>query len=164
MIVLKQAKYMFVFFFVFYFLLVGFSPLIVDISNAESFECEPTRHDILGPFYRPGAPVRSTVGKGYLLKGTVRSASNCDPIEGSRIELWLVGPDGQYNDDYRATVVSDKEGRYSFESNHPSGYVGRPPHIHIMVSTVGYERLITQHYPEKDKSEATFELVLVPVK
>jgi hypothetical protein len=36
--------------------------------------CKPTQPDMLGPFYEPGAPVRTSVGSGYVLSGTVLTA------------------------------------------------------------------------------------------
>ena len=119
---------------------------------------------MLGPFYEPHAPVRSSVGKGYVLTGVVRSATDCSPIAKARIEFWLTGPDGRYGDEYRATVFSDKAGTYRFESNTPKPYYGRPPHIHIRVSADGYRTLITQHYPALNTTKADFDLVLIPGK
>lgn len=124
--------------------------------------CTPTEPDMLGPFYKPDAPVRSSVGKGYVLSGAVKSSVNCAPIKGAQIEFWLAGPDGKYNDDHRATIFSDEQGSYRFESNIPGPYSGRPPHIHIKVSAKGFTTLITQHYPEEGKTSASFDLVLVP--
>ncbi len=128
----------------------------------DQWRCEPTPEDSLGPFYEPGAPVRSSVGTGYELRGEVKSARDCSAISNARIELWLAGPDGEYDDDHRAVVLSDEYGRYSFESNVPPPYSFRPPHIHIRVTSPGYEDLVTQHYPERGAREATFELVLAP--
>lgn len=128
--------------------------------SADSQKCPPTRPDMLGPFYEPDAPVRDTVGSGYLLTGTVRAAGTCDPITTARIELWLAGPDGSYGDDYRATLFSDANGVYRFESHRPPGYYGRPPHIHIRVSAEGFKTLVTQHYPESGANRAEFDLVL----
>jgi protocatechuate 3,4-dioxygenase beta subunit len=125
--------------------------------------CPPTEPDMEGPFYTPNAPMRSSVGKGYVLKGIVRS-TDCSPIPGATIELWLAGPDGVYSDAYRATIVADSAGVYRFESHVPTPYTGRPPHIHLRVSAKGYQVLITQHYPEAGKTEASFDLVLVPSK
>ena len=68
--------------------------------------CTPTPSDELGPFYTPNAPERTSVGKGHVLTGTVRSSSDCSPIERARIEFWLAGPDGKYDDDHRATIFS----------------------------------------------------------
>lgn len=123
-------------------------------------DCRPTSYDEIGPFYRPNAPVREAVGGGYLLTGTVLSASDCRPLPKARIEFWLVNPQGQYDDAHRATVFADPQGRYRFQSNRPTDYVNRKPHIHIMVTAAGHEQLITQHYPQAKAAEAVFDLVL----
>jgi protocatechuate 3,4-dioxygenase beta subunit len=49
------------------------------------------------------------------------------------LELWLAGPDGEYADAYRATVIADAQGRYRFASHAPAAYAGRPPHLHLRV-------------------------------
>ena len=126
--------------------------------------CEPTPADYLGPFYKANAPVRSSVGKGYQLTGSVISSEDCTPIAKAAVEFWLTGPDGSYGDDHRATVYSDGSGLYRFESNFPPGYSGRPPHIHIRVSADGFETLATQHYPTVGHRSAKFDLILVPIK
>ena len=136
--------------------------LAASASTAQPETCIPTKPDMLGPFYKSGAPVRSAVGKGYIMTGAVKSARDCSAIKGARIEFWLVNPEGTYDDDHRATVFSDSQGSYRFESNVPEPYFGRPPHIHIRVSAEGHETLVTQHYPERGMTLATFDLVLVP--
>ncbi len=124
--------------------------------------CSPTPADVLGPFYKPDAPVRSSVGRGYQLHGSVRSAQDCRPIDGAKIEFWMAGPDGEYLDKYRSTLYSGKSGSYSFASHFPPPYAGRPPHIHVRVSAPGHKTLVTQHYPLQGSKKAVFELVLVP--
>jgi protocatechuate 3,4-dioxygenase beta subunit len=141
------------------FLLVG---MFTAPTHAEG--CRPTKPDMLGPFYKPNAPVRSSVGEGYVLQGTVRSAPACTPVAGARIEFWLTGPDGEYDDAHRATLFADAEGAYRFASNFPQPYSGRPPHIHIRVSGEGFNTLITQHYPQPDKTAASFDLILTPIR
>ena len=123
-------------------------------------DCQPTAPDEIGPFYRSNAPVRSRVGKGYVLKGTVRSVNGCQPLPGAIIEFWLVNEQGKYDDQHRATVISDRKGRYRFESNRPTDYVGRLPHIHIRVSAEDHESLITQHYPEPGKFGGDLDLII----
>jgi catechol 1,2-dioxygenase len=123
--------------------------------------CEPTQPDMLGPFYEPGAPVRTSVGSGYVLSGAVRAADNCKPIGNARIEFWLANPRGEYDDAHRATVLAGERGKYRFESNVPVSYGGRPPHIHVRVRAPGFEELVTQHYPEPGQRKANFDLVLV---
>lgn len=132
-------------------------------SSPEIIECQPTPYDEIGPFYRPGAPIRSRVGEGYVLSGKVLSSEDCRVLPGSRLEFWLVNPQGTYDDAHRATLFADRNGSYRFESSRPIDYVGRPPHIHIMVTASGHERLITQHYPKQGLSEADFNLVLLPL-
>ena len=134
-----------------------------DNRAAQIPSCEPTPYDEIGPFYRPGAPVRNTVGTGYVLSGQVLSSKGCRPLPNSRIEFWLVSPKGEYDDDHRATVYADHKGIYRFESNRPIDYIGRLPHIHLMVTAEGHEQLITQHYPKQNEAAAEFNLVLAPL-
>ena len=44
-------------------------------AAAATWKCPPTPHDEIGPFYKPNAPLRSRIGSGYVLYGTVRSAA-----------------------------------------------------------------------------------------
>ncbi len=126
--------------------------------------CMPTEEDALGPFYKPDAPMRTSVGKGYVLQGVVRSARDCAPVPGAMIELWLAATDGDYDDSHRATIMTDASAAYRFESNVPPYYYGRPPHIHLRVSAKGFRTLVTQHYPSKGAADAVFDIVLIPVK
>ena len=127
-------------------------------------KCPPTEPDEVGPFYRPNAPVRSQVGTGYVLTGTVRSSNDCKPISKARIEVWQAGPGGEYDEAHRATLYSDAQGIYRLETHFPPPYLTRPSHIHILVEAPGFQRLITQHYPKKGAKEAKFDLVLIPVR
>jgi protocatechuate 3,4-dioxygenase beta subunit len=130
-------------------------------TGGESPNCKPTQPDMLGPFYEPGAPVRTSVGSGYVLSGAVLAAEECKPISNARIEFWLANPRGEYDDAHRATVFAGQRGEYRLESNVPVSYGGRPPHIHVRVKAPGYEELVTQHHPESGQRKANFDLVLV---
>lgn len=131
-------------------------------TGVAASRCPPTPPDELGPFYRPGAPLRVKIGSGYVLSGTVRSAGSCQPLPGARVEFWQVNRAGVYDDPHRAAVITDKAGRYRLETEFPPPYVGRPSHIHIRVSVPGSRELVTQHYPKKGEQGATFDLVLEP--
>ena len=124
--------------------------------------CEPTPADDPGQFYEPDAPVRTSVGQGHVLRGVVRSAEDCAPIPGARIEFWLAGPDGTFDSEHRATVIADDSGAYRFESNVPPAYDRDPPHIFVRISAPGYRTLVTRYYPIAGQAEGTFDLVLVP--
>ncbi|MDD2897664.1 MAG: intradiol ring-cleavage dioxygenase [Desulfuromonadaceae bacterium] len=129
---------------------------------ALAVSCTPTPWDEVGPFYRQNAPVRSCLGRGYVLSGTVRSAADCRPLPNIRIEVWQAGPGGEYDDGHRATLYSDHAGRYHLETDVPPPYGRRPPHIHILVDAKGFEGLVTQHYPGKGKQRGSLDLVIVP--
>lgn len=131
---------------------------------AQQYQCLPTSPDADGPFYRPNAPERNQIGSGYLMMGQVKSASDCVPISGARIEVWMAGPDGVYGDDWRATVVANQDGRYHFSSHFPGNYGSRPPHIHLIVNAPGFRELITQHYMVPGHGEAIVDLVLIPAQ
>jgi protocatechuate 3,4-dioxygenase beta subunit len=133
-------------------------------TQSSAKKCEPTPADYLGPYYETDAPVRSSVGKGYNLEGVVMSSTDCSPITSARIELWLTNPAGSYDDDHRTTVFSDDVGKYSFESNFPPGYYGRPPHIHIRISADDFKTIATQHYPADSQTTGKFDIVLIPVE
>jgi protocatechuate 3,4-dioxygenase beta subunit len=124
------------------------------------FACPPTEERENGPFYRPDAPVRTSVGSGYLLRGMVRSAATCRPVPGARLEFWLAGPEG-YIDRYRATLFAAQDGGYRFSSPFPRDYGGRP-HIHIRVTAPGFQELFTHHYPQHGTGHGTFDLTLSP--
>ena len=136
--------------------------MLMSAQTALAVTCTPTPWDEIGPFYRPNAPERNSIGKGYLLSGTVRAAEDCRPLHNVRIEIWQAGPDGSYDDAHRATIYSDRSGRYRLQTFFPPPYGPRPSHIHILVDAKGFEGLITQHYPKKGAKRATFDLVLVP--
>ena len=148
----------------FIILILIFIHLNSPTSQAKSYPCDPTSPDLLGPFYQPNAPERSQVGTGYLLTGEIKSALTCKSISGAKVELWMAGPDGQYGNEWRATIFSDKDGKYHFSTHFPGHYGGRPPHIHMIISAPGFKELTTQHYPQKGKETATFDIILIPVR
>ena len=125
-------------------------------------KCSPTEPDALGPFYKPDAPVRQSVGSGYMLSGEVKSSADCKTVPNATIEFWLANPSGEYDDSHRATVFSGEKGTYLFESSFPPPYYGRPSHIHIRVTAKGFRTLVTQHYPQAGSKKGMFDLVLVP--
>lgn len=122
--------------------------------------CTPTRPDAEGPFYQPNAPERSTTGRRLVVSGSVRSASSCAPIDGARIEWWSASPQGQYDNDHRATQQADGEGRYRYETDFPGRYPGRLPHLHVRVTASGHRPLVTQIYPKPGQTSVDFDFIL----
>jgi catechol 1,2-dioxygenase len=133
-------------------------------------DCETTT-DILGPFYRPNAPVRADmriagdVGQKVLLSGQVRHKDCKTPLKNACVELWHCDSKGVYDNEsadfkYRAKTYCDDYGKYHFDTIIPVPYdVGngsiRPAHFHMMITADGYQALITQLYFSGDKHIAT---------
>src|SRR4030095_10044267 len=92
--------------------------------NGDHYEgVEPTTTDILGPFYRPGAPLRSNVipknlkGDVLHLSGTIFKDDGKTPYNNCLIEIWQCSPDGIYDntsDDYnfRGVQKTGSDGKY----------------------------------------------------
>lgn len=124
-------------------------------------DCETTT-DILGPFYRPGSPVRNNLlingasGTIMELSGTILHKDCITPYKKAKIELWHCDNKGVYDNDsdeyrYRGASYSDNKGRYSFRTIIPVPYnIGggmvRPAHFHLMITAEGYQPFVTQLY------------------
>lgn len=139
-----------------------FTAFVAVSTAGADYRCQPTPVDAQGPFYRPDAPETRRLGQGYLLSGTVKAATDCQPISEAKIEVWMTGPDGRYDDRWRATLYSGPTGHYQLESFFPGPYGSRPPHIHIIVNAEGFQELVTQHYPVPGQDGGIFDLVLRP--
>lgn len=129
-------------------------------------DCETTS-DILGPFYRPGSPVRETLiidgdnGKRIELRGVIRHQDCKTPYKNAKVELWHCDANGVYDNSssdyrYRGTTFTNSNGEYSFQTIFPVPYdVGdgtiRPAHFHMMISADEYQPLITQLYFSGDE-------------
>jgi protocatechuate 3,4-dioxygenase beta subunit len=139
----------------------GILDIVLAVQEKES--CTPTisRGQISEEMQT--APLRDKVGEGHILSGSVMS-TDCWPIVGAKVVLWLANEAGQYDDDHRAIIVTDVRGQYTFESNYPGMYDGAKPHIHIYVSVTDYQNVVTEYFPTKSATRGTFDIVLMPEK
>ena len=127
-------------------------------------DCETTS-DILGPFYRPGSPVRNNLrikgesGEPVELSGYIRHNDCTTPYKNAKVELWHCDLKGVYDNQsnefrYRGTAFTDENGFYSFQTIFPVAYGGagfiRPAHFHLMITAEGYQPLVTQLYFKGD--------------
>src|SRR4030065_16737 len=48
--------------------------------------CQPTRADSEGPFYKPGAPLRTSTGSGLVVRGRLLGVPGCKALPGGRVE------------------------------------------------------------------------------
>lgn len=124
----------------------------------------PTTTDILGPFYRPGAPLRTNVVPAGTkcefidFSGVIFKDDGKTPYKNCLVEIWQCSPDGIYDntsDDYnfRGAQRTGSDGKYHFKTSMPVPYpidddkkVYRPAHIHMRVSGSQERDLVTQIY------------------
>ena len=134
--------------------------------NGKNFEGDtPTTTDILGPFYRPGSPIRTNLrlpnsnGTPIVLKGYIFKEDGKTPIKNALVEVWHCDENEVYDNTsdeykYRGGQRTKANGKYEFKSILPVPYKAnpndeaswRPAHIHIRVSVPNQQDLITQIY------------------
>jgi catechol 1,2-dioxygenase len=134
--------------------------------NGKNFEGDtPTTTDILGPFYRPGSPIRTNLrlpnsnGTPIVLKGFILKEDGKSPINNALVEIWHCDENEVYDNvsdeyKYRGGQKTKNDGKYEFKSILPVPYKAnpndesswRPAHIHMRVSVPNQQDLITQIY------------------
>ena len=134
--------------------------LVLVAGGLAAAQCKATSGSLLEDGYTPSAPRRASVGTGFVLAGTVRGSYDCGPIAGATIEYWLAGPNG-YTDRLRGTVVTDKNGRFRFQSPFPVSH-GFSPHIHLNVAADAFLPIQTEFFPTAGSATGTFDVVLDP--
>lgn len=143
--------------------------------NGKSFVGDtPTTTDILGPFYRPGAPMRSNIippdskGIPMNLTGTIFKEDGKTPLNNVLVEIWQCDENEHYDNTsdsylFRGAIKTGKNGKYAFKTIVPVPYKAdpndeaswRPAHIHMRVSVAEQQDLITQIYFKGDKYNDT---------
>src|SRR5436190_18761825 len=142
----------------------------------------PTEDNILGPYFREGAPYRAKVspplakGTTLLVRGRVWGFDTKKPLANAVLDIWQADADGRYDNDdpknppakglfvNRTRALTDETGYYEYETIHPGPYqIGpdawRPAHIHYLVRKAGYANLVTQLYFKGDKFNAKDEFI-----
>lgn len=142
----------------------------------------PTEDNILGPYYRAGAPFRGKVtpplepGKVLLISGRVWGVDSRRPLANAVLDIWQANAKGRYDNDEpknppakdvflnRVRLLTDETGYYEFETVHPGAYqIGpkewRPSHIHYLVRVPGYKSLVTQLYFKGDPHNKTDDFI-----
>ena len=122
-------------------------------TEAESHK--PTSPEVLGPFFRKGAPdqrvLRAPGDPGFPLKVTGRVMNTRGQlVEGAKVDLWHADHSGRYDTRgyrYRAKISPDAKGGYDVDTVMPGHYPDRPAqHIHYLITAPGHKTLITQAY------------------
>lgn len=129
--------------------------LLAAWEQGEAAARKPTPSEVLGPFFKKGAPNESQLHKpgtpGFPLKVTGRVFNTRgDKVEGARVELWHADHEGRYDTvgyRYRAGLIVPASAEYAVDTIMPGHYDDRPAqHIHYLITAPGHKTLVTQIY------------------
>ncbi len=136
---------------------------LIQKDGITSTDCA-TSTDMLGPFFREGAPSRNDITYQSEIEqlpikvvGKVFGADCNLPLKNLEIEVWHCDHKKNYDmesDEFRCRgkIQTDQNGAYWFKTFMPAPYGGRPKHIHYLIREVeGYQELATQLYFKGDK-------------
>jgi protocatechuate 3,4-dioxygenase beta subunit len=122
-----------------------------------------TTTDILGPFYKAGAPLREEIipannmSPPLIVEGKV--FSDCDDVlSNALVEIWNADTDGEYDTSeeywFRGSYQTGADGLYRFKTIIPGRYLNgatyRPSHIHFRITAQGFPELVSQIYFKDD--------------
>jgi len=125
--------------------------------------CQPTESDIVGPFYRFGAPFRSRLaeagepGDRIVLTGTVLSQDCRTPVPGALVEIWQANHVGVYDTSkpgnftevtsfhLRGMLYTNERGQYEIETIMPGRYPV-PPNLPGLEQYAGLTRPAHIHF------------------
>ena len=123
-----------------------------------------TSTDMLGPFFREGAPIRHDISyEGNKNEVPIKVigqvfGSDCNtPLKNVEIDVWHCDHRQDYDmesKDFRCRgkITTNENGEYWFKTFMPPPYGGRPKHIHYLIHEMEtYQELVTQLYFKGDK-------------
>ncbi|HLP10944.1 MAG TPA: hypothetical protein VK177_03370 [Flavobacteriales bacterium] len=146
------------------FSMSAFGKALKQTDGSFKGDCETT-NDILGPFYRAGAPLRTDMtyeglaGTRIVLKGNVYTDDCTTPLKDALVEIWHCNAEGEYDNEtdnfyQRASWKTNEKGEYTFTTILPGKYLNgdlfRPSHIHYRVTCARHKELISQIYFKGD--------------
>jgi catechol 1,2-dioxygenase len=134
-----------------------------DALYAAARSCALTTGDIIGPFYRFGAPFQTQLagtdepGERLIISGKVYSSDCRSYLANTLIEVWQANNAGQYDTDkpgnftehvdfrLRGMMLTDEQGNYEFETVMPGRYP-IPPNLPGLEKYAGVMRPAHIHF------------------
>jgi len=134
-----------------------------DALAAATKTCRSTAQDIIGPFYRFGAPFQTKLlgpdepGQRLIVAGTVYSSDCRTRLPNTLIEVWQANDAGLYDTDkpgnfternafrLRGMMLTDQQGNYEFETIMPGRYP-IPPNLPGLEKYAGLTRPAHIHF------------------
>jgi catechol 1,2-dioxygenase len=120
-------------------IVLGGAFLAVPVT-ATAQDCRPTESDIVGPFYRFGAPAQTKLagpdepGDRLIVSGTVYSSDCRTPLPRALVEVWQANQAGLYDTNkpgnftelttfhLRGLLLTNEKGEYEIETIMPGRY------------------------------------------
>jgi catechol 1,2-dioxygenase len=131
------------------------SRLLALWQSGEEQAARPTPAEVLGPFFRKGAPNTPRLHKpgdpGFPLRveGRILNTRG-EKVPGAFVDVWHADHAGLYDVEgyrYRSKIAAGDACAYGLETIMPGHYPDRPAqHIHYIISAPGHRTLITQAY------------------
>ncbi|MBI3207962.1 MAG: hypothetical protein HYZ37_03555 [Candidatus Solibacter usitatus] len=124
-------------------------------QEGQSKAQKPTPAEVLGPFFKKGAPntraMRKPGAPGFPMHVTGKVLNTKgEPVRNATVDVWHSDHEGLYDVQgykYRAKLVLDSATEYAMDTIMPGHYPDRPAqHIHYLIAAPGYKTLITQLY------------------
>ena len=134
---------------------------IIQSQQQENSFCKLTESDMLGPYYKEGAPFKQRLGEGLdgdrlIITGMVLDM-RCQPLKNAILDIWQADSTGEYDNEgftFRGKVKTNDNGTYIIDTIVPKEYsqgdITRPGHIHLKVGVPNQPTLTTQLYFEGD--------------
>lgn len=129
-------------------------------EDGERGASKATPSEVLGPFFKKGAPNTSVLRQpgdpGFPLRVTGKVCNTRGkPVEGAQVDIWQANHNGRYDVQgyrYRAKLQVGAPAEYAVETVMPGHYSDRPAqHIHYLITAPGHKTLVTQIYFATDE-------------
>ena len=124
-------------------------------EEGQAKSLKPTPTEVLGPFFKKGAPnaanLRIAGDPGFPLRvaGKVYNVKG-EKVPGAVVEMWQADAQGSYDVKgfrYRTKLQVEAGSEYAVETVMPGHYNDRPAqHIHYLITAPGHRPLVTQIY------------------
>ena len=134
---------------------VSHTQLFTVWAQAAADARKPTPPEVLGPFYKKGAPNKANLrvarepGMPLLITGKIIDTRG-EPVHDAHIDVWHADYKGIYDVHgyrYRSSLGLENAADYSVETIMPGHYPSRPAqHVHYLITAPGCKPLVTQLY------------------
>jgi protocatechuate 3,4-dioxygenase beta subunit len=140
---------------------LGVSVAVDDLTHGARHQ--GTASSVEGPFYRPGAPLRSQIcrddepGDICYVSGRVTDATTGAPLPGVLVDVWQAGAGGKYEHEdptqpdwnLRGRLHTDEQGTYELRTVVPPPYEIPQGPVNRLLAAIGRNRFRPAHFHVK---------------